>query len=272
MTPPKNHYLCERTFIRMEDKTLQGQITSETTNGITIITFSHPAHNSLPGRLLAHLREAIDTAGKDDACQVILLQSGGDRTFCAGASFDELMAIDDLKQGKEFFLGFARVINAIRTCPKFVIGRVQGKSIGGGVGLASATDYCMATRYASIKLSELAIGIGPFVVGPAVARKIGQGAFQQLSINATAFQTAEWAREKGLYADVFDSVEQMDKAILELATQLAKSSPAAMRELKRISWEGTEHWDELLDTRAAISGELVLSDFTRNAISAFKNR
>lgn len=256
----------------MEDKTLLGEITTQIERGIATITFSHPAHNSLPGRLLAELKTAIETAGQNDEVGVIILRSGGDRTFCAGASFDELMAIQDETTGKTFFLGFANVINAIRKCPKFILGRVQGKAIGGGVGLASATDYCVATKFAAVKLSELAIGIGPFVVGPAVARKVGQSAFQQLAINATALQSAEWAREKGLYAAVFDDAIAMDEHLEELAQKLAKSSPEAMRELKRISWEGTENWDELLDTRAAISGELVLSDFTRNAIAAFKNK
>ena len=256
----------------MEDKTLLGEITTQIERGIATITFSHPAHNSLPGRLLAELKTAIETAGQNDEVRVIILRSGGDRTFCAGASFDELMAIQDETTGKTFFLGFANVINAIRKCPKFVLGRVQGKAIGGGVGLASATDYCVATKFAAVKLSELAIGIGPFVVGPAVARKVGQSAFQQLAINATALQSAEWACEKGLYATVFDDAAAMDEHLEELAQKLAKSSPEAMRELKRISWEGTENWDELLDTRAAISGELVLSDFTRNAIAAFKNK
>ncbi|MEL6971571.1 MAG: enoyl-CoA hydratase/isomerase family protein [Bacteroidota bacterium] len=256
----------------MEDRTLLGQIETEIQNGIATITFSHPAHNSLPGRLLAKLKEAIEAAGENDEVRVIILRSGGERTFCAGASFDELMAIQDEATGKEFFLGFARVINAIRKCPKFVLGRVQGKAIGGGVGLASATDYCVATQYASVKLSELAIGIGPFVVGPAVARKVGQSAFQQLAINAIALQTAEWAKAKGLYTEVFADADKMDAHLAELAQKLAQSSPAAMRELKRISWEGTAHWDELLDTRAAISGELVLSDFTRQAIAAFKTK
>lgn len=256
----------------MEDKTLLGQIDTHLADGIMTITFSHPAHNSLPGQLLAQLRDAIRLAGINADCRVIILKSGGDRTFCAGASFDELMAIKDFAAGKEFFLGFARVINALRECPKFVIGSVQGKTIGGGVGLAAAVDYCLATTFAAVKLSELAIGIGPFVVGPAVARRIGQSAFQQLAINATDFQTAEWAREKGLFAEVFANTEELDAAVLKLARQLAQSSPEAMRALKRISWEGAENWNELLDTRAAISGELVLSDFTRNAISAFKNK
>lgn len=255
----------------MEDRTQQGYIDSATQDGITTITFSHPAHNSLPGLMLEKLRQAIQQAGEDDACRVVILQSSGDRTFCAGASFDELTAITDKHQGKRFFLGFANVINAMRTCPKFVLCRVQGKCIGGGVGLASAADYSVATQHASIKLSELAVGIGPFVVGPAVARKMGMSAFQQLSINATAFQSAAWAAEKGLFTQVFDDIAAMDAHLHELTTTLAASSPAAMADIKRVSWEDAAHWDELLDTRAAISGELVLSDFTRAAIAAFRN-
>jgi len=254
----------------MEDKTLQGAIDSSVSAGIARITFSHPAHNSLPGRLLAQLTRAIDEAGQKEEVRVVILQSGGDRTFCAGASFDELAAIQDLERGHAFFMGFAKVINAIRKCPKFVIGRVQGKAIGGGVGLAAATDHCFATQFASVKLSELAIGIGPFVVGPAVARKMGQSAFQQLAIDATSWQSAEWARDKGLYSEIFPDTAALDEAVQKLAEQLAASSPAAMAQLKTACWTGTEHWDELLSERAKISGELVLSDFSKAAIARFK--
>jgi methylglutaconyl-CoA hydratase len=256
----------------MEDKTLQGSIRTVVADGIARITFAHPAHNSLPGRLLAELRDAITAAGTNEACRVVVLQSAGARSFCAGASFDELLAIENLDQGERFFLGFAQVINALRKCPKFVVGQVQGKAIGGGVGLAAATDYCFATSFAEVKLSELAVGIGPFVIGPAVARKIGQSAFQQLAINATAFQSAEWAREKGLYSEVFATVAEMETAVQTLATQLAQMSPTAMAELKRVCWEGTENWEELLRQRARISGQLVLSEFTRDAIAAFKSK
>ena len=256
----------------MTDKTLLGSIESTQEHGIHTITFSHPAHNSLPALLLEELRKAIQAAGEDENCKLVLLQSEGDRTFCAGASFDELMAIENENQGKRFFLGFANVINAIRNCPKFVLGRVQGKCIGGGVGLAAATDYCVATQFAQVKLSELAVGIGPFVVGPAVVRKIGVSAFQQLSINATAFQSAQWARDKGLFTEVFATAAEMDEHLQTLAQKLTASNPAAMRELKRVSWTGTDHWNNLLDQRAAISGQLVLSDFTRKAIAAFKTK
>jgi methylglutaconyl-CoA hydratase len=204
--------------------------------------------------------------------KVIILRSGGERAFCAGASFDELIAIEDYETGKTFFSGFANVINAARKCPKLIIGRVQGKTVGGGVGLASAVDYCLATKFASVKLSELAVGIGPFVVGPAVERKVGTSAMSQLAINATEWQTAQWAKEKGLFADVFETPQEMDDAILVLADRLSASNPEAMAHLKRIFWEGTEHWDDLLIERAETSGKLVLSDFTRNAISAFKKK
>ena len=243
-----------------------------TANGIGTIEFFHPQSNSLPGHILAALASTITQAGEDDSIKVIILKSGGDRAFCAGASFDELVAIDNEANGKVFFSGFANVINTARKCPKFIIGRVQGKAVGGGVGMASATDYCFATKFASAKLSELAIGIGPFVVGPAVERKIGTSAFAAMTINATKWFDAEWAREKGLYTEVFESAEQMDEAIEKLATTLSSSNPEAMAGLKKVMWEGTDHWDELLMERAESSGRLVLSDFTRNAINKFKNK
>jgi len=241
-------------------------------SGIAVITFYHPSHNSLPGDILAQLASAIEEAGKNDAIRVIILKSGGERTFCAGASFEELISIKNEKEGKEFFMGFARVINACRACPKFIIGRVQGKAVGGGVGLAAAVDYCFASKYASVKLSELAIGIGPFVVGPAVERKIGTSAFCQLSINATEFQSAQWAYEKGLFNEVFDWPEEMDKAVLSLAEKLVQSSPEAQEKLKGVIWEGTEHWGELLEKRAEVSGSLVLSTFTREALARFAKK
>ena len=239
-------------------------------NEIGTIEFFHPQSNALPGNILAELANKIETAGKDNNIKVIILKSAGDRAFCAGASFDELTAIDNEDNGKEFFSGFANVINAARKCPKFIIGRVQGKAVGGGVGMAAATDYCFATKFAAAKLSELAIGIGPFVVGPAVERKVGTSAFSAMTINAGNFFDANWAREKGLYTEVFDSVDTMDTEIEKLATTLSQSNPDAMQELKKIMWEGSENWDKLLMERAKRSGKLVLSNFTKNAIEKFK--
>lgn len=240
--------------------------------GIATIEFGHPLSNSLPGKILNKLANTILELGVDDTVKVIVLKSSGDRAFCAGASFDELISIKDLQTGKVFFSGFANVINACRKCPKLIIGRVQGKAVGGGVGVASAVDYCYAMKHAAVKLSELAVGIGPFVVGPAVERKIGTSAMSQLAINATEWKSADWAREKGLYADIFDSVEEMDAEIDKLANTLSKSNPEAMSMLKEIFWQGTAHWDELLAERAAKSGKLVLSDFTVNAINSFKKK
>lgn len=249
---------------------MNGSVDLKIEKNIGTITFFHPQSNSLPAAILNHLAQTIEQAGQNEEISVIILKSQGERAFCAGASFDELIAIDNLADGTEFFSGFARVINASRKCPKLIIGRVQGKAVGGGVGLASAVDYCMATKFASIKLSELAIGIGPFVVGPAVERKIGVSAMSQMAINATEWQTANWASEKGLYTEVFDSIEEMDEGIQTLAHKLSSSNPEAMRQLKNIFWEGTEYWDQLLLERARMSGQLVLSDFTRAAINKFK--
>ncbi len=240
--------------------------------GIATIEFGHPLSNSLPGKILRKLADTITDAGNDSAVKVIVLRSSGDKAFCAGASFDELISIQDLDTGKVFFSGFAQVINACRKCPKLIIGRIQGKAVGGGVGIASAVDYCYATRFAEVKLSELAVGIGPFVVGPAVERKMGLSAMSQLAINATEWRTAEWAMQNGLYADVFDGEDEMDEEINRLSHTLAKSSPEAMAELKKVFWKGTENWDQLLSDRAAISGTLVLSDFTVNAINSFKKK
>jgi len=251
------------------DKTLQGHIKTDIKGGIATIEFFHPSHNSLPGKLLADLEFAIYEAGKNDEVILIVLKSDGDRTFCAGASFDELVAIEDEAVGKKFFMGFANVINAIRKVEKIVIGRVQGKAVGGGVGLAAACDYCMATKYASVKLSELAVGIGPFVIGPAVERKVGISAYSQMSLNATEWKTAAWAREKGLFTEVFDSTKQLDEYVEHFTEKLVTMNPEALSLLKGVFWEGAEHWDELLAKRAEMSGNLVLSDFSKKAIGKF---
>ncbi len=245
---------------------MEGSVTTVVQNQIATITFSHPAHNSMPGYLLAQLTQEIKAAGASREALVVVLQSGGDRTFCAGASFDELMTIQTAEEGKAFFLGFANVINAIRQCPKVVIGRIQGKAIGGGVGLAAAVDYCMATQYGSIKLSELALGIGPFVVGPAIERKVGLSAFSQLAINATEWQTASWAKDKGLYHEVFETIQQLDAYLLHFTEKLVRTSPSALQALKQVLWHDTAHWDVLLDERAAISGRLVITAAAQQAI------
>ena len=248
---------------------MEAFVKTDVAQGIGTITFFHPAQNSLPGTVLAELRDAILSADQNPDIRVIILQSGGDRTFCAGASFTELASIEDEARGKEFFMGFANVINAIRTISKIVIGRVQGKAVGGGVGLASAVDFCIATKFASIRLSELAVGIGPFVIGPAVSRKVGLSAFSQMALDAEVWQTAQWAREKGLYAEVYEDIASMDQAIAALSSRLVGSNPAALTQLKRVFWEGTDHWDTLLEERAMMSGSLVLSDFSKSAIAKF---
>lgn len=248
----------------------EGYVMSETHNGITTIEFYHPQSNSLPGKILDELRQEIHFAGTHAETKVIILKSAGEKTFCAGASFDELLQIKTETEGLKFFSGFANVINAMRKCPKIIIARVQGRCVGGGVGLASAADYTIATIHADIKLSELTIGIGPFVVGPAVERKIGNAAFTALAIDAAMWRNSEWAKKKGLFAEVHENIENMDESIQRLAHNLAHANPVAMAELKKISWKGTEHWDTLLAERAVISGRLILSDFSRNAIQRFK--
>ena len=250
----------------------QGTVTTETHAGITTIEFSHPQSNSMPSRQLETLAQEIHFAGNHDETKVIIIKSSGDRAFCSGASFDELMQINNVVHGEKFFSGFAHVINNMRNCPKLIIARVQGKCVGGGVGIAAAADYAIAVEGADIKLSELAIGIGPFVVGPVIERKIGLAAFSALAIDAGMWRNSEWAKKKGLFAEVHENTENMDEAVKRLAHSLAHSAPEAMAEMKKIFWRGTEHWDNLLAERARISGKLILSAFSKEAISRIRPR
>ncbi|MBI2731373.1 MAG: enoyl-CoA hydratase/isomerase family protein [Sphingobacteriales bacterium] len=256
----------------MSTHTVTGYVKSETHKGITTIEFFHPQSNSLPSSLLHDLAATVTHAGDDPNTIVIIIRSAGEKTFCAGASFDELIAIKNEEEGLKFFSGFAHVINAMRKCPKFIIGRIHGKCVGGGVGLAASMDYAIAMESAEVKLSELAVGIGPFVVGPAVERKIGKAAYTHLSIDATMWRNSDWARRKGLFAEVHNTFETLDEAVARLANTLSHSSPEAMKEMKKVFWKGTEDWDQLLIERAKISGKLVLSEFTRNAINKFKTK
>ncbi|WP_438989611.1 enoyl-CoA hydratase/isomerase family protein [Polaribacter sp.] len=247
-----------------------GSLYTNIQTNIATIEFGHPASNSLPSELLERLTKELFAVGNNDDVAVIVLKSEGERAFCAGASFDELVAISNLEEGKQFFAGFANVINAIRTCGKLVIARIQGKTVGGGVGLAAACDYVLATEHAAIKLSEFTIGIGPFVIEPAVSRKIGVAGTAELTLDATSWKNAYWAKEKGLYAKVFETLKELDKEVDLLAQKLASYNPDALSEMKKALWEGTENWNTLLAQRAAISGELVLSDFTKKALTKFK--
>lgn len=254
----------------MTTKRTEGSLYTNIVNGIATIEFGHPASNSFPSVLLDRLTTELNLISKNDAISVVILKSEGEKAFCAGASFDELVAIDNLKDGKKFFSGFANVINAMRTCSKIIIGSVQGKAVGGGVGLVAACDYVLATEAASIKLSELTIGIGPFVIAPAIERKIGVAGLAELTVAATEWKNAYWAKEKGLYATVFETSDELKKETEYLAEKLASYNPQALVKLKKTLWEGTENWGSLLIERAEISGELVLSDFTKKGLKKFK--
>jgi methylglutaconyl-CoA hydratase len=256
----------------MTDLSKEGYVRVERHNGVATIEFFHPQSNSLPIWLLEELTREVHSVGNDEEIRVIILRSAGEKAFCAGASFDELLAIENAAQGLHFFSGFAHLINAMRKCPQLIIARIHGKCVGGGVGIAAAADYAIAAEGADIKLSELAVGIGPFVVGPAVERKIGLAAFSNLAIDASMWRNADWARKKGLYAELHANVEFMDESIHRLAENLSHSNPEAMTRLKETFWTGTEHWDRLLLERAAISGHLVLSKFSREAIRKFRKK
>ncbi|WP_159949449.1 enoyl-CoA hydratase/isomerase family protein [Polaribacter septentrionalilitoris] len=247
-----------------------GSLYTQIQNKIATIEFGHPASNSFPSELLERLRKELISVGQNEDVAVIVLKSEGDRAFCAGASFDELVAISNLEEGKQFFSGFANVINAMRTCGKLIIGRIQGKTVGGGVGLAAACDYVLATEHAAVKLSEFTIGIGPFVIEPAVTRKIGVAGTSELTLDATSWKNAYWAKDKGLYAKVFETQKELDEEVALLSEKLASYNPDALSEMKKALWKGTENWNSLLAERAAVSGELVLSDFTKKALEKFK--
>jgi methylglutaconyl-CoA hydratase len=249
---------------------INGSLYTNIQNNIATIEFGHPASNSFPGELLDRLTDELNKLTENDAVNVIILKSEGDRAFCAGASFDELVAIENLEDGKKFFSGFANVINAMRTCGKLIIGRVQGKAVGGGVGLISACDYAFATVAASVKLSELTIGIGPFVIAPAVQNRIGKAGFSELSLAPSEWKSAYWAKEKGLFSKVFENQQDLDKEVEIFSERLASYNPDALAGMKRILWEDTENWDTLLSERAELSGTLVLSDFTKKALAKFK--
>ena len=246
-----------------------GEVSITVADGVGTVRFYHPKGNSLPGALLRRLAASVESAGRDPDIRVIVLRSDGGGPFCAGASFDELVSIDNPHDGEEFFSGFATVILAMIRAPKFVLVRVHGKTAGGGIGIAAASDYTFAVRSAAVKLSELAIGIGPFVVGPVIARRVGMGPFMAMSVDAD-WRDSAWCETHGLYARVFDDEAAMDTAIATLARTLSMSNPEAMRLMKSVAWQGTEEWPSLLAERARMSGTLVLSDFTRAAIAKFK--
>lgn len=248
-----------------------GKVTVSVQNGVGTVSFFHPKSNSLPLKLLKEITEAINKLATDKNCKVIIIRSEGEKSFCGGASFDELLDIKDFKSGKEFFMGFARLINSMRKCPKFIIARVHGKAVGGGVGIAAAADYTLASNEASVRLSEILLGIGPLVVGPAVERKIGKTAFITMTIDAE-WHDAFWAKQNGLYTKVFATNRELDEAVAELAKKISGFNPDAMAQLKKVFWKGTEDWDELLEERAEINGRLVLSEFSKNYIKQFKGK
>jgi len=249
-----------------------GSLYTHIQNNIATVEFYHPASNSMPSELLDRLTAAFIELSENEDVHVIILKSEQEKTFCAGASFNELVAISTIEEGKQFFLGFANVLNAMRNCSKLIIGRIQGKAVGGGVGLAAVCDYCFATEQAAIKLSEFTIGIGPFVIEPAVKRKIGVAALSELTLDATSWQNAYWAKEKGLFAKVFETIRELDLEVENLALKLSKYNPDSLKEMKKVLWDDTESWNDLLAKRAEISGKLVLSEFTKKNLQKFKKQ
>ncbi len=253
----------------MTNQNPKGELFTTIKNKIATLEFGHPASNSFPSDLLDCLTNELHSLSNNNEVLVIVLKSSGSGAFCAGASFDELKAVSNQEEATKFFSGFANVLNAMRTCSKIIIGRIHGKAVGGGVGIAAACDYALATNQSDIKLSELAIGIGPFVIEPAVSRKMGKTAMSEMTLE-TQWKTANWAHQKGLYAKVFETTTELDSEITAFANKLASYNPEALAEIKKVFWEGTENWETVLYERAKISGRLLLSDFSRNAWNQFK--
>lgn len=247
-----------------------GTLYTSIQNGIATLEFGHPQANSFPLELLLRFEKELEIISQNAEIKIVILKSEGDAIFCAGASFNELSQIDSVEKGNEFFSGFARVINAMRRCSKLIIGRAQGKSVGGGVGLLSACDYVFATESASIKLSEISLGIGPFVIAPAVERKMGVAALSELTLTPDQWKNAYWAEKKGLYARVFETIAEMDKEIQYFAEKLSSYPLSSLEEIKKIFWKNTENWETLLFENAKISGRLILSDFSKQALQKLK--
>lgn len=252
---------------------MQGYVKQEVSKeGIATIEFGHPSHNALPLALLDLLASEIQNAHQNPVVKVILLRSGGDRTFCAGANFDQLLEIRTETEGQDFFMGFAKVISAMRNGPKIIVAQVQGKAVGGGVGLCAAADYVLASKWASVRLSELDLGIGPFVIGPAVERKIGLARFAQLTLNPTEWQTAEWAKSVGLFQEVFAEQAQLEAYTTSFIQRFTNYHSAALQEIKTMLWQETPDWSSLLQERATISGALVVSDYVQTKLRNFKKK
>ncbi|KQB40902.1 Enoyl-CoA hydratase/carnithine racemase [Flavobacterium aquidurense] len=256
-------------YIFMSTENQNGSLQTTFNNAVATVQFGHPASNSFPRQLLDRLTAEINALSFNETISVVVLQSEGSKVFCSGASFDELLQVENEQQGTEFFSGFAHLINAMRNCSKLIIGRVQGKAVGGGVGIISACDYVLAIPESAVKLSELAIGIGPFVIEPAVSRKIGKAAMAEMTLAAHEWKSAEWALQNKLFSEIH-TAQDLDNAVANFAQKLSSYNPEALSEMKKIIWEGTEYWESLLLERAAITGKLVLSDFSRNALTQFK--
>src|SRR5690606_8836165 len=247
-----------------------GSLYTNIVNGIATVEFGHPAGNSFVADLLDRLTLAIDQLSENIEVSVIVLRSEGDRAFCGGASFEELTQISTLSEGKIFFNRFALLINSMRRCKKVIVGRVQGKTVGGGVGIVAACDYVFAAEAAAVRLSELTIGIAPLVIAPAVERKIGVAALSEISLSPTEWKNAYWALEKGLFSKIFPKLGELDREQGIFTDNLAKYNPEALMEWRKVLWEGTDHWDKLLTDRAELSGRLVLSEQTKTALHTFK--
>lgn len=249
---------------------MDGNVQLEKNKKIGRIKFFHPKGNSLPSNLLDELVQAFEKSEKDPDIRVIVLESKGN-SFCAGASLKELKKLKNIDETTSFFMGFADLLNTIRKMSKFVLAKVHGKVVGGGVGLVAVCDYAFATNAALIKLSELSIGLGPYVIEPAVSRKIGTTAFTQLSLDSAEWKSAQWGLENGLYAKCVTDKKALDQTVINNAERLSNYDQQSLRHLRKLHWKDTNNWESLLPKNAKITAKLALSDFTQNKIKLLLN-
>lgn len=248
-----------------------GSLHSRISKGIATIEFGHPKANSLTSALLEGLMQEFNSLSENDKVSLILLKSKGEGAFCAGASFDELLQIDNLTDATHFFNGFANVFLAMRNCKKPIVGQIQGKATGGGVGLIAACDYTLATENAWIRLPELAIGIAPFVIAPVLIRKIGTTALNEMYMTPNLWKESHWAQRYNLYTQVLKNIKELNEQTAHFTENLAKINSNVLAEMKQITWKNTENWSEELHKNATLSAKFLLSEETKSILMNFKN-
>ncbi|MGB3317038.1 MAG: crotonase/enoyl-CoA hydratase family protein [Albidovulum sp.] len=203
--------------------------------GVTTLTLNRPEkHNALSAAMIAELTEVAGRLGRDPAVRVIVLTGAGD-SFCAGGDLGwmrEQIAADGATRAREA-TKLAMMLNALNTCPKPVIGRVQGNAFGGGVGLASVCDVAIGVNGARFGLTETRLGLIPATIGPYVLARMGEAMARRVFMSARLFGADEAVR-LGLLARAVDADDLDDTIEAEVAPYLA-CAPGAVAEAKALA-------------------------------------